>query len=150
MTSGPWAPLFELIGRTSASISQKLPKPNPDVGSLSSFGPHTKNKAIVTEGLLVEVAVRHVRYHRDKYLYSLEPRHRHPATKIVQKQRTWQTCRTPVDDPLCKRRNSSGGHQTWSPSGGCQATHNDSLMSRCRRFVDRTGMGHTVWWTSSY
>ncbi len=28
--------------------------------------------------------------------------------------------------------------------------HNESLMSKCRRFVDRTGMGHTVWWTSSY
>jgi hypothetical protein len=27
---------------------------------------------------------------------------------------------------------------------------NESLMSRCRRFVDRTGMGHTVWWAGSY
>ena len=35
----------------------------------------------------------------------------------------------------------------WAKSveaGRTSATaHNESLMSRCRRFVDRTGMGHT-------
>jgi len=33
---------------------------------------------------------------------------------------------------------------------GLLGEHNDSLMSSCRRFVDGTGMGHTVGWAGSY
>ncbi len=45
-----------------------------------------------------------------------------------------------VDDGI---RTLSVTNPQLSPKTTFTSAHNESLMSRCRRFVDRTGMGHT-------